>query len=343
MKALYYLGNKTLELREVPEPVLEENEYLIKIKACGICGSDFEGYLGKTDRRIAPMVMGHEAAGVVVKTPVGGKYPPGTNVVLFPNYYCDECDLCKEGLTNNCANGMFLGILSNNGCMAEYIVAPEKFILPFAQSLTHDEAAMVEPLAVAFEAVSKVSDEEIQKADFTIIIGGGTIGLMVLKMLLRRKAKNIIVSDTFDSRLQLAKEFGASYVVNPMKQDVADSVKHITGGRMCSLAFEAVGFNATAQASLNTLKPGGIAVWVGNAQKFIEVDMQKIVVSELSIRGTRIYKMEGFKECLEILGKKELNVSQFITDRYNLTDGVAAFRALEDNKDGRKLKVMLQM
>ena len=343
MKALYYLGDKTLELREVPEPVPGENEYLVKIEACGICGSDYEGYLGKTNRRIAPMVMGHEAAGVVVKAPAGGLYPAGANVAIFPNYYCGECDACRAGLTNNCTTGTFLGIMTYDGCMAEYVVAPEKYLLPFGPSLSHETAAMVEPLAVALDAVSKVSDEEIQKADHTIVVGGGTIGLMVLMMLKRRKAKNIIMSDTFDHRLDLAKKLGADAVVNPVKENFAEAVKRITGGKMCALAIEAVGFTATAQSSLEALRPGGIAVWVGNAQKIIEVDMQKIVVTELTIRGTHIYKLEEFKECLEILTKGELDVAPFITDRYELKDGAEAFRALEDNKDGTKLKIMLRM
>ncbi|MDR0469465.1 MAG: alcohol dehydrogenase catalytic domain-containing protein [Peptococcaceae bacterium] len=343
MKALYYLGDKTLELREVPEPIPAEHEYLVKIEACGICGSDFEGYLGKTNRRIAPMVMGHEAAGIVVKAPPGALYPVGTNVAVFPNFYCGTCDVCREGLTNNCVNGTFLGILTYDGCMTEYIVAPEKYLLPFGPALSHETAAMVEPLAVALDAVSKISDDEIQKAAYTVIVGGGTIGLMVLLMLKRRKAGYVIMSDTFDYRLDLARKMGADAVINPVKEDFVGAVRQITGGKMCSLAFEAVGFTATAQSSIDALRPGGTAVWVGNAQKIIEVDMQRIVTTELEIRGTHIYKLEEFKECLEILTSGEMDMSPLITDRYDLKDGAEAFRALEENSEGKKLKVMLRM
>jgi 2-desacetyl-2-hydroxyethyl bacteriochlorophyllide A dehydrogenase len=343
LKALYYLGDKTLELREVPMPVPASHEYLVKIEACGICGSDFEGYLGKTNRRIAPMAMGHEAAGTIVQTPPGGLYPVGADVAVFPNFYCGTCDVCKAGLTNNCVNGTFLGILTYNGCMAEYIVAPEKYLLPFGPTLSHETAAMVEPLAVALDAVSKISDDEIQKSAFTIVVGGGTIGLMVLLMLKRRKAGHVIVSYTFDYRLDKKTKMGADALINPTKEDFADAVRRITGGRMCSLALEAVGFTATAQSSLDALRPGGVAVWVGNAQKIIEIDMQKIVTTELTVRGTHIYKLDEFKECLEILASGEMDVSPLITDRYDLKDGIEAFRALKDNGDGKKLKVMLRM
>lgn len=343
MKALYYMGDKTLELREVPEPAPGEKEYLIKIEACGICGSDYEGYLGKTGRRTAPMIMGHEAAGTVVRAPAGGLYAAGTNVAIFPNFYCGKCDLCREGRTNDCASGKFLGILDYNGCMAEYVAAPEEFLLPFGPPLSWETAAMIEPMAVALDAVSKVSDEEINNAAYIAVVGGGTIGLFVLMMLKRRKAKKVILSDTYDFRLDLAEKMGADAVVNPLREDFSAAIKSITGGKMCSLAFEAVGFSATAQSSIDALRPGGVAVWVGNAQKIIEIDMQRIVVTELEIRGTHIYRLEEFKECLEILSSGEMDVSPLITDRYDLKDGAEAFHALEDNKDGKKLKVMLRM
>ncbi|MCL2121912.1 MAG: alcohol dehydrogenase catalytic domain-containing protein [Clostridiales bacterium] len=342
MKALYYLGNKTLELREVPDPTPRENEYLIKIEACGICGSDYEGYLGKTNRRIAPMIMGHEAAGVVAWAPAGGRYPLGTNVVVFPNFFCGDCDICQSGMTNNCVNGSFLGILTYNGCMTQYVTVPEKFLIPFADSLSLEEAAMVEPLAVAMDAVCKVSGDEINRSEYTIIVGGGTIGLLVLMMLRQRKAGYVIMSDTFDFRLDLAKKLGADATINPLKENFNEAVKQYTKGKMCNLAFEAVGFSATAQSSLEALRPGGLATWVGNAQKMIEVDMQRIVVTELRIQGTHIYTFDEFRRCLALLTDGTLNVSPLITDRYRLEDGVEAFRALEENTDGTKLKIMLR-
>ena len=342
MKALYYLGDKVLELRDVPEPVPGEGEYLIKIEACGICGSDYEGYLGKTNRRIAPMVMGHEAAGIVAKAPAGGRYPVGTKVAVFPNFYCGVCDLCRNGLTNNCVSGTFLGILTYDGCMAEYIVMPEKFLIPFDDSLSYATAAMVEPLAVALDAVSKVSDDELRQADYTIVVGGGTIGLLVLMMLKRRNAGFVIVSDTFDFRLDLAKKLGADATINPTKEDFSNAVSRITGGKMCSLALEAVGFSATAQSSIEALKPAGLAVWIGNAQKMVEVDMQRIVVTELKVQGTHIYTLDEFKQCLALLSEAALDLSPLITDSYALEDAAAAFHALEENADGKRLKIMLR-
>jgi len=343
MKALYYLGDKTLELREIPVPSPGEGDYLIRIEACGICGSDLEGYLGKTNRRIAPMIMGHEAAGVVEKAPPGGLYPVGTRVAVFPNFYCGECELCRKGMTNDCVSGAFLGILTYDGCMTEYITATEKFLIPFGDSLSFAVAAMAEPMAVAFDAVSKVSDAEIAGAAHTIIVGGGTIGLLVLMMLKRRGAKRIIMSDTFDYRLALAKEMGADQTINPTKEDFNEAVSRLTGGKLCSLAFEAVGFSATARSSVEALHPGGLAVWVGNAQKMVEIDMQRVVVTELRIQGTHIYTLEEFRQCMALLESGGVDVSPLITDYYSLDDGAEAFRALEDNKDGTKLKVMLKM
>ena len=343
MKALYYLGNKTLEMRETPDPIPGEGQYLIRIAACGICGSDFEGYLGKTNRRIAPMIMGHEAAGVVEKAPVGGRHPVGTRVAVFPNAYCGTCDLCQRGMTNDCVSGRFLGILTYDGCMAQRIAVDEKCLIPIHDSLSYAHAAMAEPLAVALDAVNKVTDGELRDSAFTMVVGGGTIGLLVLMMLKHRNARQVIVSDTFDARLALAKKLGADAVINPAKEDFNEAVSRLTEGRLCSLAFEAVGFSQAAQSSIEALRPGGLAVWIGNAQKMVEIDMQRIVVTELRIQGTHIYTRDEFVQCVDLLTTAAVDVSPLITDAYKLEDGAEAFRALEDNKDGTKLKIMLQM
>jgi len=341
MKALYYTGNKTMELRETPAPVPSAGECLVRIKACGICGSDFEGYLGKTGRRTAPMVMGHEAAGVVVVPAGSGAVPAGTKVAVFPNFYCGECEQCKAGMTNNCANGSFMGVMAKDGCMAEYVAVPESVAIPFPDETPFEAAAMAEPLAVALSAVKKAPPEMIRESGDIIIIGGGTIGLLVLS-LLRRMAKGCItVSDVYSSRLERALKLGADAVINPSGEDFAGAVKRITGGAMYPLAFEAAGFAASARASLDALKPGGTVVWIGNAQKTIDVDMQKIVVTELKITGSHIYSPDEFRESLKLIACGKVDASQLITDRRPLEDGAAAFASLEGNKDGGMLKIML--
>ena len=341
MKALYYVGEKEMELREIPTPVPNENEYLIQVKSNGICGSDFEGYMGKTGRRTPPMIMGHEFSGVVSKAPKGGKFQEGQKVVIFPKPYCGVCEFCKKGMVNVCPEGICMGVLDVDGSMCEYVTIEEKYLLPF-DGISFNEAAFTEPLAVAYRSVYKISDAELAEADYTLIIGAGTIGLMALALLKYRGAKNVIVSDATDFRLGIAKELGADYLVNPRTQDFLAEITTITSGKMIDFSIEAVGIAPTAKNSLECLKIGGTAIWIGNAQKIIEVNMQNIVTKELKIKGNYVYDLDGFADSLRLLSERKINIKPLITHSYKLEDGVQAFKDLENNREGKMLKVMLE-
>lgn len=342
MKALYYVGDKAMELREVPAPVPKAGEYLIRVKANGICGSDFEGYMGKTGRRIAPMVMGHEVAGIVEEAPAGGKLKKGERVVVFPKPFCGVCDFCRKGMVNVCPSGICMGVMDVDGSMREFISVEEKYLLPFASTLSFNEASMAEPLAVAYRSVHKISDAEIAEAEYFAVIGTGTIGLLVVALLKMRGAKNVIVSDATNFRLEIAKKMKADYTVNPRETDLIAEVKRVTGGKMCDFSVEAVGIAPTASSSLDVLRIGGTAVWIGNAQKMVEVNMQKIVTTELTIKGNYVYDFPGFAESLILLAEKKIDISPLMTNVYPLSDGVKAFKDLESNKDGKMLKVFLE-
>jgi threonine dehydrogenase-like Zn-dependent dehydrogenase len=341
MKALYYVGEKEMELREIPIPVPNENEYLIQVKSNGICGSDFEGYMGKTGRRIPPMIMGHEFSGVVAQAPKGGKFQEGQKVVVFPKPYCGVCEFCKKGMVNVCPEGICMGVLDVNGSMCEYVTIEEKYLLPF-DGISFNEAAFTEPLAVAYRSVYKISEAELAEADYTLIIGAGTIGLMALALLKYRGAKNVIVSDATDFRLGIAKKLGADYLVNPRTQDFLAEITAITSGKMIDFSIEAVGIAPTAKNSLECLKIGGTAIWIGNAQKIIEVNMQDIVTKELKIKGNYVYDLDGFADSLRLLSERKINIKPLMTNVYPLEEGVKAFKDLENNREGKMLKVMLE-
>ena len=343
MKALYYIGDKAMEMRDIPPPVAGAGQYLIAVKANGICGSDFEGYLGKTGRRTAPMIMGHEVAGVIDQVPPGGKFKKGQRVVIFPKPFCGVCEFCKKGMVNVCpAAGFMMGVMSVNGSMTETIAVDEKYLLPFEATLSFREASMTEPLAVAFRSVHKISDQKIENSEYCAVIGAGTIGLLVVALLKMRGAKNVIVSDAAEFRLATAKKMGADHTINPRTTDFLDGVKKITQGKMCDFAIEAVGIAPTAANSLDCLRIGGTVVWIGNAQKMVEVNMQKIVTTELTIKGNYVYDFPGFRESLRLLEEKEIDISPLMTNVYPLGDGVKAFKDLENNQDGKMLKVFLE-
>lgn len=331
-----------MEIRDIPVPVPKAGEYLIRVKSNGICGSDVEGYLGKTGRRMPPMIMGHEVSGIIEDTPTGGKYPQGQRVVVFPKPFCGVCDYCKAGLVNVCPKGICMGVMDVNGSMTEYITVEEKYLLPFPKNLSFNEAAMTEPLAVAYRSVHKINREEIGRARYTMVIGAGTIGLFILSLLKFKGANNVMISDASSFRLDIAKKLGADFTINPKEGDFLEQVKTITGGKLCDFSFEAVGIASTAANSLASLRIGGTAVWVGNAQKMVEVNMQQIVTTELTVKGNYIYDFSGFSESLKLLATQGIDPSVLMTNRYSLSEGVQAFKDLENNRDGRMIKVFLE-
>jgi len=343
MKSLYYVGDKQLELRDDPKPTPKPGQYLVKVRSTGICGSDFEGYLGKTGRRTAPMIMGHEFAGTIAEAPAGGRLKAGERVAVFPKPFCGVCDFCKNGLSNVCPSaGVMMGVMSNNGSMTEYMAVDEKYLIPFAASLSFNVAAMTEPLAVAHRSVYKISDAEISAAEYCMVIGAGTIGLLIVALLKLRGARNIIVADATAFRLETARKMQADYTINSREVDFVDAVKRITGGKMCDYALEAVGIAPTVTNSLDCLRIGGTVVWVGLAHKMVEVNMQKIVTTELTIKGNYIYDFAGFQESLKLLEDKKIDIAPLMSRVYPLSDGVKAFHDLEQNADGKLLKVFLE-
>lgn len=340
MIAVYYVGDNQMEIRDIPVPIPKSDEYLIRIDACGVCGSDVEGYLGKTGRRIAPMIMGHECAGTVEKSPAGGVYPAGCKVAVFPKFFCGECDTCREGNVNLCPNARFLGVMECDGAMTEFICVKEQYLIPY-QGVGADIASLAEPAAVSYNGVFKFSDEQIKSAQNILVVGAGTIGLMALLWLKYRGAKRVIVSDAADFRLQLALQMGADAIVNPLKGDFEQTLAALTNGGMCELSIEAVGIAPTAQSSLDALKLTGCAVWIGNAEKMVSINMQSVVTRELSIKGNYIYSLKDFVSCVNLLSEKAIDVKPLITHYLDMSKGVEAFGLLKDNKNGRAIKIVL--
>ena len=331
-----------MELRDIPQPEPRAGEYLVRVKANGICGSDFEGYLGTTGRRTPPMIMGHEVSGVVEKTPAGGRLAAGQPVVVFPKPFCGECEFCRAGMENVCPAGICMGVMDVNGSMTEYITAAEKYLLPFdGEKLSFTEASLTEPLAVAYRSVHKISDAMIAASKQCVVIGAGTIGLLIIALLKLRGAHTVIACDAQDFRLDTARKLGADAAVNVLAGDFAENIRACTGGTLCDFSFEAVGIGPAAASSLDALKIGGTAVWVGNAAKMIEVNMQKIVTTELTIHGNYVYNFADFKASLKLLEDGKIDIHPLMTHTYKLEDGERAFKDLENNRDGKMLKVFL--
>lgn len=175
MRSLCYTGPNQLELREALKPEPKEGEVLLRVRACGICGSDVHGFLGLTGRRLPPMTMGHEFSAEVAQLgPATGKFKVGDGVVVQPIHFCGHCVNCRNGMTNMCLNKEFFGVLDKDGAMAEYVAVPEKLLYPLPKGCDYTIGALSEPFAVAYGAVKKAGS---LTGKTVLIIGAGTIGI----------------------------------------------------------------------------------------------------------------------------------------------------------------------
>jgi len=342
MKALVYKGPEIVELEDLPQPEPRGDESLVKIHTVGVCGSDFEGYLGKTGRRTPPMVMGHEMSATVEVPAENSRFKKGDGVVIQPKLYCGQCNFCRQGLTNLCPGAEFFGVMTKNGGMAEYLAVPERCLFGFKDTLDFQSASMVEPLAVSYRAAYQIPEADLQQADYTLVVGAGTIGLLILQMLKLRGATNLVVSDLSDHRLDIAKTLGAAFTVNPKNEDFLSRIKKITDNAMIDVAVEAVGFEATVSQALNAMKNRGTFVWVGLAEKMIQVNMHQIVTTEANIRGTFIYSEKDFLDSLALIETGKIRLDPIITSTEPLENGAAVFQSLKANKDGKLLKILLE-
>ncbi len=331
MKALRFVADKTFELKTMPEPALKAEDVLLRVKGCGICGSDLHGWLGLTGRRIPPMTMGHEFAGEIVKCGENAKdYQPGDLVAVQPINFCGACVNCGQGLTNMCLNKRFFGVLDEDGAMAEYVAVPQKQLYRLPTGFDCRVAAMAEPYAVAYGSVLKAGDIE---GKTVLIIGAGMIGQCVLQNVLLHNPGAVIVSDLSEPRLDLAKQLGADHIVNTRKEDFYSALYNLTGGKMIDICFEVVGIEPTANQSIKCLKVGGKAVWVGMSQKEMTINMQDVVCSARSVLGSFNYTHEEFGRIVALLVEGKLDYSKLLSRIVALKDAPAAFEALHDRPD----------
>ena len=326
MKALVYYGPKDLRLTEVDDVKPKKGEVLLKIRSCGICGSDVHGYLGVTGRRIPPMIMGHEFAGEVVELGEGVKsYKSGERVTVQPVDFCGECENCKRGYTNVCINKRFFGVLDVNGALAEYLCVPEKLLYRLPDNISFSIGTLIEPLAVAYCGVKKAGDLAGKNV---LIVGGGTIGQLILSVVKTMNPKAIIVSDLSDFRLEFARKSGATHIIKPQDKNFAYQVREALNGESVDVALEAVGVSSTVQQAMSVLKNQGTCVWVGNNAKTVEVNMQEVVTKELKVFGSYIYTHEEFGETIDFLAKNNVDLSALISKEITIEEAPAMFEEL---------------
>ena len=339
MKALLLTEYKHLELTDIPTPEIGPDDVLVRVKACGICGSDVHGWDGSSGRRIPPLVMGHEAAGVIAA--VGDnvtEFSEGDRVTFDSMVSCGKCHFCREGRPNLCDHRMVLGVSCGDyrryGAFAEYVSVPARITFKIPDELPFEHAALIEAVSVAVHAANRTP---VKMGDTAVVIGSGMIGLLVIQTIRLAGCSKVIAVDLSDEKLQVAKKFGADVTLNAAKDDVVAKVRELTDGRGADVALEVVGATATVQSAIDCTRKGGSVTLVGNLAPTVEFPLQSVVTREINVFGSCASSRE-YPACIDLLARGAIRVEEMISAKAPLEDGPEWFGKLyEGNTDAMKV------
>ena len=342
MKALVLTEYKKLEYLEYPQPEIMADEVLIKVKACGICGSDVHGYDGSTGRRIPPLIMGHEASGEIVEigTEVNG-WKIGDRVTFDSTIYCGKCEYCRRGLVNLCDNRRVLGVsckeYHQDGAFAEFVAVPQRILYHLPEKVSFQQAALVEPLSIAFHAVNLTP---IQLNDSAVVVGSGMIGLLIIQTLKISGVGKIIALDVKPRRLELAKKCGADVCLRSDDPSVTKEIFGLTHSQGADIALDVVGTEQSLATAIASLRKGGNLTLIGNITPDVSLPLQNIVTRQITIRGSCASNGE-YAACLDFIAQGLIDVGLIMDASAPLQDGAQWFDKLYGNKVDL-LKVLLE-
>jgi len=342
MKALVLEEYNKLVYKDFPDPLLADDEVLVRVKAVGICGSDVHGMDGSTGRRIPPLVMGHEAAGIIgaVGSQVSG-WKEGDRVTFDSTIYKLDDWYTRKGLYNLSDGRMVLGVspgeYRRHGAFAEYVNVPQHILYRIPDQVSFTQASMVEPVAVAAHAVELTP---LQWNDTAVVVGCGMIGLFVVQVLRARGCGKIIAIDLDQKKLQLALELGADKGFNPAHDNIPQEVQKLTEGRGADVAFEVVGISETLHTALESVRRGATLTLVGNLSPTAELPLQAVVTRQIRLQGSCAICGE-YPAVLDMMERGAVNVEAILSAEAPLSEGADWFRRLYDKEPGL-IKVVLK-
>lgn len=337
MKAICITGQEQIQLTDIPQMEPGCGEVSIRLEYVGFCGSDLNTYLGRNPMVKLPVIPGHEIGAVIEK--VGPEVPeflkPGMTVTVNPYTNCGKCPACRNGRVNACRDNETLGV-QRNGAMRETMVLPWTKIIP-ASGLSSRTCAIAEPMSVGFHAVARAGVTDI---DTVMVIGCGMVGLgAVVRSALR--GATVIAADIDDGKLALAKELGASHVINTMTEDVHERLSRITDGMFPDVVIEAVGSPATYRMAIDEVAFTGRVVYIGYAKTEISFQTKLFVQKEIDIRGSRNALPDDFRAVIHYLQQGTCPVDRLISMEVSPEDAENAMKTWAGNP-GKIFRILVR-
>lgn len=310
MQTLVYTAPKTMEMRNTPRPTPQADETLIKIRSVGICGSDMHAYLGHDERRPAPLTLGHEAAGVATTGPMAG-----ARVTVNPLVTCGTCPACTSGRSNLCPTRQIISMPPREGAFSQWLTMPDGNLMALPDTLSFDQAALAEPLAVCWHAIRLCAEHPFANLSApTVIIGGGAIGFGCALALTAFGATNITLIETNPLRAAHLRTLTDIPVRTPDTLDKAQA----------ALVIDCVGYKATREAACALVAPGGTICHVGLGDSDGGVEVRRITLQEITFFGTYAYTKKDFKDTVCAMSEGRLGTLNWVETR-PLSAGPQAF------------------
>lgn len=337
MKAIQISEPYVMNVIDIAEPVLGDDEVLLKMKYVGFCGSDLNTYRGGNPMVRMPVVPGHEVGAEVVKVsknvPEGLK--PGMTVTVNPYTNCGKCASCRNGRVNACQHNETLGV-QRWGAMCEYISLPWEKVIP-AGLLTPRTCALIEPMSVGFHAVSRAQVTDI---DVVLVIGCGMVGMGAVVRSVQRGA-TVVAADIDDEKLSLARQMGASYTINTMTEDVHARLLEMTSGFGPDVVIEAVGSTPTYQMAVDEVAFTGRVICIGYAKSEVSFQTKYFVQKELDIRGSRNAQPSDFRAVIHYLERGTCPVDRLISNVVTPENAEAAMKQWDENP-GKVFRILVE-
>lgn len=323
---------QTIEMRPAPMPVPGEDEVLIKLEYCGVCGSDVhffeDGYIGAR-KATFPMVLGHEAAGIVAAAGSAVSHlKPGDKVTVEPGIPCGHCNFCREGRYNLCRDLVFLSTPPHDGVLSRYITHPASLTYRLPEQVSLLEGALIEPLAVGIHAARLGN---ISSPKTAVILGAGCIGLTTLLACRQMGASKIIMTDLYENRLKKAKELGADYTVSASGEDTVQHILELTDGLGADVVFETAGSRHTAYQTSLLVRTGGTIVLVGNIIGDITFNFRNMTLKEADLKTVWRYR-NIYPAAIDAIAKGTIPIGNIVTKLYEFDESQKAFEASMNEK-----------
>lgn len=323
MKALVYTGPETIQFQEASEPIPGSGDVLIEVGAVGICGSDMHAFLGHDDRRPAPLILGHEAAGTIR----GGAHD-GARVVINPLVTCGKCSDCLSGRENLCAKREIISMPPRQGAFAERLIVPQRNIINVPDNLDLTHAALAEPLATSWHGVVLATQHAVRPLaeSRALVMGSGAVGLGAALALRAFGCSDVTVAETNPLRRETAERAGFAKIVDP-------TVKNALAEGSVEIVIDAVGNKHTRAGAIHAARPGGVIVHIGLGDGVDGFDARRLTLQEISFIGAYTYTMTDFNATVAAMASGALGDLEWIEER-PLSDGVAAFDDLLHGRTG---------